>query len=185
MSQSPLIMIIRHGEKPTDELAGVHPNGDKSENCLISRGWQRAGALVPFFSKPMSPKVSVPTLLIAANRKASGADTKDKSLREEQTLSALSESLQHPINVSCGKGMESEVAALAIGHPGPVLICWDHNKIMDLAKLISSDPAIPDNWDSNRFDLVLVFRAHSGRSGYDFEQVPQLLLPGDLSVTMA
>ena len=176
-------MIIRHAEKPTEELAGVHPNGARSENCLIARGWQRSGALVPYlapaFGNLMNPKLARPTYLIAANREAPGADPKEKSLREEQTLSALSDAIQIGLDVSCGKGMEARAAEIAMAQAGPVLIAWDHHKIVELSRLISTDPAIPQEWPGTRFDMVFVFRANKAE-GYDFEQVPQMLLPGDL-----
>jgi hypothetical protein len=182
MSQTPLIMIIRHAEKPTEELAGVHPNGDQSENCLIVRGWQRAGALVSYFSPAFgdvaNPKLARPTYLMAANREAVGADAKEKSLREEQTLAALSDAMKVPLDVSCGKGMEAEAARIATKQKGAVLIAWDHNKIVELSRLISDDAGVPKEWPGSRFDMVFVFRAKTG-GGYDFEQVPQMLLPGD------
>ena len=184
MNQTPLIMIIRHAEKPTDELSGVHPNGDASENCLIARGWQRSGALVPYFAPAFgdvaNPKLLKPSCLIAANREAPGADPQEKSLREEQTLSALSDAIKVPLDVSCGKGMETRVAQIAMMQQGPVLIAWDHHKIVEISRLISDDPAIPKEWPGTRFDMVFVFRAKP-EGGYDFEQVPQMLLPGDLS----
>jgi hypothetical protein len=182
MNQSPLIMIIRHAEKPTEELAGIHPNGDQSDNCLIVRGWQRAGALVPYLAPAVgnaaNPKLARPIHLMAANREAPGADPKEKSLREEQTLSALSDAIKVPLDVSCGKGMETKAAQIAMEQEGPVLIAWDHNKIVELSRQISDDPAIPGEWPGSRFDMVFVFRAKAG-GGYDFEQVPQMLLPGD------
>ncbi len=184
MPQSPLIMIMRHGEKPTDELAGTHPNGDHSENCLIVRGWQRSGALVPYFTHALNDKLATPTLLIAANREAPGADPKEMSLREEQTLSALSDALKLPLDVSCGKGMEAQAAKLAVDHDGPVLIAWDHNKIPELANCIFADKAIPAKWDGTRFDMIFVFRRNGAGTGYTFEQVPQMLLPGDLATSM-
>lgn len=172
-------MIMRHAEKPTDELAGVHPNGDQSENCLIARGWQRAGALVPYFAHPHNRKLATPTHLMAANREAPGADPKEASLREEQTLAPLADALKTPLDVSCGKGMEADVARIAQAHDGPVLIAWDHNKICELARLISTDTAVPHQWPSDRFDMIFALRLKPGSLDYTFEQVPQMLLAGD------
>ena len=48
------IMIIRHGEKPSDDgsIHGVDPHGGHDPDELIVRGWQRAGALVRLFAPP-------------------------------------------------------------------------------------------------------------------------------------
>jgi hypothetical protein len=48
------IMFIRHAEKPhkppCDNDDGVKKTGEKDNESLTVRGWQRAGALVHFFS---------------------------------------------------------------------------------------------------------------------------------------
>ena len=41
------IMIIRHAEQ--HEVAGITREGQVDPQSLTVRGWQRAGALVPFF----------------------------------------------------------------------------------------------------------------------------------------
>lgn len=42
---APVIMVIRHAEKPTQAAAGVKQKGEESPHHLTVRGWQRAGAL--------------------------------------------------------------------------------------------------------------------------------------------
>ena len=42
MPVAPVIMLIRHAEKPTEGVAGVKENGEQSSHDLIVRGWQRA-----------------------------------------------------------------------------------------------------------------------------------------------
>src|SRR5208282_5250934 len=46
------IMIIRHAEKPDQNggVLGIDEAGRPDPNQLSVRGWQRTGALVPFFA---------------------------------------------------------------------------------------------------------------------------------------
>ena len=102
MQQAPIIMVMRHCEKPTDTHKGILTNGTESEHSLIVRGWQRAGALVPFFAPSgagvSNPALARPAFLFATCPDAEGADSSDRSRREEETLSALSEKLADPVS---------------------------------------------------------------------------------------
>ncbi len=141
MQQAPLIMIIRHCEKPTDTHRGILTNGSESEHSLIVRGWQRSGALIPFFAPNgggvANAALARPAFLFATCPDAEGADSSDQSRREEETLSGLSEKLAVDLNLGFGKGQEAAIAKAAIACMGPVLIAWDHNRIIELAKLIA------------------------------------------------
>ena len=79
---------------------------------------------------------------MATCREPDGADTKDQSLREEQTLTPLAEVLGIPIDRRFGKNQEYDAAHAIVAAPGPILIAWDHNKLCDLARLIEPLPAI-------------------------------------------
>ena len=58
-----------------------------------------------------------------------------------------------------------------------VLISWGHDSNATIARaLLRKDAAVPD-WDEERFDMVWVL-VRTGDT-WTFEQVPQLLLPGD------
>src|ERR1700676_1320942 len=61
------IMLIRHGEKPPGDGSptGVHEDGSQNDHSLIVRGWQRAGALVPYFAAPNDAAIDPPTYLYA------------------------------------------------------------------------------------------------------------------------
>ena len=182
MQKSPIIMLIRHGEKPSEAQSGVLPTGEESKHSLIVRGWQRAGALIPLFAPSSgglrNEALARPAYLFATCPDAKGADSSDQSRREEETLTGLSEVLGVSLRLNFGKGQEAEVAEAAIASDGPVLIAWDHNKILDLSRHVAPDQALPAEWPSNRFDMIFVFCLQPDGT-YAFSQVPQLLLAGD------
>ncbi len=64
-----------------------------------------------------------------------------------------------------------------------MLVGWVHPEIPDLAAhLPNVSPVVPKIWPGNRYDIVWVFvktTTPNGQTGYEFSQVPQLLLPGD------
>ncbi len=138
MQQASIIMVIRHCEKPTDTHKGILTNGSESEHSLIVRGWQRAGALIPFFAPTgggvANTALARPAFLFATCPDAEGADSSDQSRREEETLTGLSEKLGVELNLGFGKGQEAEIAKAAIACNGPVLIAWDHTRSLSLRK---------------------------------------------------
>lgn len=67
----------------------------------------------------------------------------------------------------------------------PVLVCGDHDEIVEIPKHLSRDALISSEWDSSHFDMLLLFRARSGSASYDLEQVPQMLLPANLGGLMS
>lgn len=188
MQQAPMIMVMRHCEKPTDTHKGILTNGSQSEHSLIVRGWQRAGALIPFFAPnrggTMNEGLVRPAYLFATCPDAQGADCSDQSRREEETLSGLSEKLKVDLNLGFGEGQEAEIARAAIACNGPVLIAWDHNRIIELAKALAPEQSIPGKWPGDRFDMIFVFRLQPDGT-YKFLQVPQLLLAGDTDQPIA
>lgn len=58
-----------------------------------------------------------------------------------------------------------------------VLVSWRHDSIATIARTLIPDLRSPRAWDAARFDIVWVFSRHDDQ--WTFEQVPQLLLPGD------
>lgn len=182
---APLIMIIRHGEKPTPEFDGVDEAGKHSDDNLIVRGWQRAGALVhrfaPLDGSPVDGRLARPTHVIAMCPDQRAEGEKDKSRREIQTAGPVVEALGLQLDRRFGKGNESKAALAAMGQDGPVLVVWDHNKIIELTKEITDSAQVPAEWPGERFDVIFILKRRPGGKGYDFEQMPQCLLPGDLS----
>ncbi|MBV9034676.1 MAG: hypothetical protein JO182_09305 [Acidobacteriaceae bacterium] len=182
---APVIMVIRHAEKPTPTAAGVKEDGDQSSHDLIVQGWQRAGALACFFAPTHGPLqsslITTPKFLFASAPPSDDSNSDEsKSHRPEETINPLSEKLGLKINLGFAKGQEQEVAQAAQSCNGPVLIAWQHENIYDIAKAIPGGSVAPQHWPGDRFDIVFVFTLDKATSNYNFAQVPQSLLAGDL-----
>src|SRR5689334_23847602 len=105
------IMIVRHGEKPSDDksIHGVTEAGDHDPDELSVRGWQRSGALVRFFAPPdgqfANPHLAKPDVILASTT-AGHID----SLRPQHTVLALAEFLGKQISAKYTKGQEKTLA---------------------------------------------------------------------------
>ena len=182
------IMIIRHAEKP-HELGperGVTLDGHHDKHELTVRGWQRAGALVPFFvparGHAEGAPISTPRVIMA-----SAATPHSPSLRSQNTVTPLADRLGLTIDARHAEGEENDVAMSALGASGhgPVLISWHHHQIVVLAGLIAGDFEIcPPHWPDGRFDMVWVLDQLGERWPWRFHQVPQCLLAGDRATTL-
>lgn len=171
------IMIVRHGEKPSDSIHGVNVEGQHDKNELSTKGWQRSGALIRFFN-PMNGQCSDPALAKPDAIFAAAPSEHVKSMRSQDTVGALAESLGLHINLKHTKGDEKKLVEDAFATHGVVLIAWEHNAILDIAnRILGNDETSPQKWPGSRFDLVWVFDHQS--EGWKFTQVPQLLLPDD------
>lgn len=201
------IMIIRHAEKPdtygeielngVDEL-GVHCGKDGSEH-LVTRGWQRAGALVTLFAPPWGPRgpvLATPGFLFAAfpgNDPEGKKDKGEPSKRPYETLLPLSAVLgSAPFNSSYQKPDYASMVKNALACPGVVLICWEHDDILlmkdqgisyEILKQTGTPLdafKIPDKWPGSQYDVVWVFERPEGDGVITgFEIVYQQLLAGD------
>ena len=171
-------MLIRHGEKPPKTgppPCGVHEDGVEHEHSLTVRGWQRAGALVPFFATPRDPAIARPDALYSPPRRHDDGDHG----RPYQTLIPLAERLGLAVNTSFALDAETELAADVRTREGVVLIAWEHRRIPLIANaLLGAETTAPQAWPDDRFDLVWILDLQpDGR--YAFTQRPQLLLHGD------
>ncbi len=178
MPDVPMIMIVRHAEKPTEsnEQFGVRPDGDHDRHSLSVRGWTRAGALVGLFA----PHRGEPTAGLARPDAiyASG-HTGDGSRRPIQTVTPLAERLGQEVHSDWAVVEEAELATSLAARRGAALVAWHHEAIPNIVRALGSvAPATPKNWPDDRFDVVWTF-TRAG-SGWQFAQVPQLLLAGDL-----
>lgn len=175
------VMLIRHAEKPSDDpvIAGVSEDGSENKNELAVKGWQRAGALCHFFTL-LGPRAAAAGLATPKFLFATAVTRPDASLRPRNTITPLSRVLGCAINADFDLGQESDVAAAALQCDGPVLICWEHRMLPNIAHAIPGATAqLPaGSWPSTRFDVVWLLKP--GPSGWVFSQVPQLLLGGDL-----
>jgi hypothetical protein len=175
---SQLIMIIRHAEKPrpgADEIA-VDAHGAADPGGLSVRGWQRAGALVPYFASRTSssrqPGISPPAAIFAA---ASHGRTKRPAL----TVAPLAAALQIQVQAEHrSDGGEDEVIRRSLAADGPVLICWRHEQIPALAAVLGVADAASRRWDDDCYDEVWVF-ARDDDLGWRWSVQHQSLLAGD------
>ncbi|HEY2749762.1 hypothetical protein [Phenylobacterium sp.] len=176
------VMIIRHGEKHTNggPDRGVNIEGVHAKHELTIRGWQRAGALAPFFSPrggmPAGSPISTPRSIFA-----SAATTLSPSLRAQHTVQPLAALLGLGIDSRFPEGEEAAIAAAVLQAPGPVLIAWHHSHIVGLARAIAGDAiGCPQAWPDERFDVVWILdRSEDHGGGWTFSQMPQQLFAHD------
>ncbi|MEI6235201.1 MAG: histidine phosphatase family protein [Planctomycetota bacterium] len=163
-----VIMIIRHGEKPSES--------EKSPD-LSMRGNQRALALHELFvasEKHPKPFPSPDFIFAAAESKHSN--------RSFETVQYLAKNKNEQVNNRFSEENISDIAN-EIFHNKKyegkiILISWHHGKIPELAKALHAEK-IPKHWDGEGvFDRVwqITFDA-SGKAV--FANLPQHVLPGD------
>jgi broad specificity phosphatase PhoE len=171
-----LVMVIRHGEKPDGSHPGVDAQGNKDDSSLTATGWERANRLVDLFDPvpgPPRPGLATPKAIYAA-----GANDDGEGLRPRETVMPLAARLGITLNTSYGAGEEKKLVEQVITQPGPTLISWQHGGIPDIARAFPSvTPKPPSDWPDGRFDIVWTFTRTA--DGWDFAQVPELVLPGD------
>ncbi|MCU1291717.1 MAG: hypothetical protein JWP08_567 [Bryobacterales bacterium] len=174
------IMIIRHGEKPSDDgsVHGVDENGSHDPDELTVRGWQRAGALVRFFAPPNGtfshPALATPTAIFAP-----AASGHAKSVRSQHTVQPLARYLNRPIDLHHERGDEDKLVRAATATLGVVLIAWEHEAIPDIAAaIVGNSHTCPKKWPDSRFDVVWILDQKAD-TGWTLTQAPQLALPGD------
>ena len=179
------VYIIRHGEKPQEDLtpkhSGVDYRGSQNEHSLLPRGWQRSGVLAGLFDPaygPLRAGLRVPRMLISPSY---GHASKTADHRTYQTILEMSHRLSVEITAHFAKGQESQLATAVLNSgPGAVLICWEHSHIPALASTLPlvSGTAIPKSWPDDRYDVIWSITL-TAEARYAFGQVPQLLLSGD------
>ncbi|MBV9327137.1 MAG: hypothetical protein JO352_25565 [Chloroflexi bacterium] len=99
------IMVIRHGEKPAQQPPpyGVDPNGQTDPHALSVVGWQRAGALVDFFSFPRET-IQQPTYLYSPPDEGG-----DEGGRPYETINPLSAKLGLTQNTTFSVGQQTQL----------------------------------------------------------------------------
>lgn len=146
---------------------------------MTVRGWQRAGALVGFFTTPAHNKIEVPTTIVAATTSDdTGVDGDDsKSLRPRLTVEPLAAKLGQAVTFvnTIPVGDEAEAIATIKRCRGVVLVSWEHKRIPAIAAgFMKSPPAWGD-----RYDVVWILERKRDGS-YDLTIRYQDLLAGDL-----
>ena len=166
------IMIVRHGEKPLKTEKGVLINGVKSPDSLVVKGWVRAGALSQLF-RASHPDLVTPSHLYACYKSK-------HAQRALETITPLSEIINVPINTTIQRDNVKGIAREAMALNGNVLIAWEHKCIHLIANEIVSKKLVPQEWPGDRFDMIYVFTLRDDGE-YDFKQVPQMVVKGDLA----
>jgi broad specificity phosphatase PhoE len=172
------IMLIRHAEKPPSAgppPGGVHEDGTPHEHSLIVRGWQRAGALVPFFAQPWDAAIETPAHIYSPPVKHDDGDHG----RPYETVVPTAARLALQPDTRFVLDQETDLVADVRTRDGVVLIAWEHNRIPRIANgLLGDTTSAPQKWPDDRFDLVWIFDLQpDGR--YRFSQRPQLLMSAD------
>jgi len=190
------IVLIRHGEKPMggkgggSGAAGVNVHGEPDANCLIPRGWQRAGALAVLFAPAAGPLREPLTRPDRLHAPIYGSDHKTHDHRTYETILPLRHRLDLPIECEFPTDRGADLAAKIIGgDTGTSLVCWEHENIPLIAQAIplaAGSPLVPPGWPNDtgglpRFDVIWLFARAPGaaEASYTFAQLPQLLLAGD------
>lgn len=178
------IMLVRHGEKPSNDPPpyGVTVDGEREGESLTVRGWQRAGALAAFFA-PADNSFQDAALARPQFIYASTPTRRQGSRRSVETMTPLAEKLAIRINANYPKLESEKMLEEAFLCAGVVLICWQHELLPKIASRILGDQkTAPQDWPEDRYDMVWVFDRDATSGRYDFKQVPQNLLMGDWAI---
>jgi hypothetical protein len=151
-------------------------DGAEDKHSLIVQGWERAGALIPFFSAPTNAPIQQPTYLYAS----APASSSDASNRPLETITPLGARLNITPDTSFAVGSETQLVDDVKGRSDTaILIAWEHKHIPLIGNaILGNSTTVPQTWPDDRFDVVFVFDLQPSGS-YDFSQVPQMLLAGD------
>ena len=171
-------MLIRHAEKQNEPPPfGIDEDGIENKHSLTARGWQRAGALVPFFCHPAHPAIATPATIFASAPSNDPTLPKGeaRSLRPQETIRPLAAKLGLEPNVEISVGDESALITALKARAGVTLVAWEHKHLSVIAAAFV--PHAPQ-WAEDRFDVVWVLdRRRDGT--YSFTVVDQHLLAGD------
>lgn len=176
--EPPIIMIVRHAEKPTSgKPHGVTFDGNHDHHSLTVQGWLRAGALLELLA---SVSRTPPTELRRPDRIYAAASRGGKSRRSIETVAPLAARLGIEVDTRYEEGDEAHLAGEIGGLDGATLVAWHHETVPEIVEHLGEvSPAPPKSWPDDRFDLVWTF-TRSG-DGWTFAQVPQLFTPDDLA----
>lgn len=174
------IFIIRHAEKPpaSGPPLGINSDGEPHPHSLVVRGWQRAGALVPFFCDSRDAAIATPTSIFAPPSHGTEGDHG----RPYETVVAIAERVGITIDTRFTLDGEEALAEAVLALDGVVLIVWEHKRIVAIANaLLGDDRIAPQSWPDDRFDVVWIFDRDVPPARFRFSQRPQRLLSGDRS----
>ena len=163
----PLVLLIRHAEKPSDELMSAD---------LSPAGKKRAATLSGLFVKSASraEALSTPDFIFAAKNSK-------HSHRCTETVAPLAKKLGLKVNAKFANDDFAKLAAELLGNPKyagkTVLVCWHHGHLPALAKKLGAKDA-PEHWKGAVFDRVWRLTP-TAAGGVRLDELPQRLLPDD------
>ncbi len=99
-----------------------------------------------------------------------------------QTITPLAAKLNLEIDSSIAKRKMPKLAAALTAVDGAVLVCWQHEVIIDIVDAIAPLlPGVPDKWPGDRFNVIFRLDRPDEMSPWKFQQIVPVLLGGDLS----
>jgi len=168
---SPILYLIRHGEKPPKEADGEDAPG------LSAAGINRAQGLVQVFSRNSPYNIGY---IIAQQPKKH-----QKEDRPALTVTPLAESLKQygvPFNTTISRDDVDQVADAVQNYvngtgdfqgQGNVLICWEHQTLQRIAQAIGVADA--PEYPGDRFDQIWTLKApYKEIDSFTSEHVPGL-----------
>ena len=169
------VILIRHGEKPTDE----------SDHGLSLPGKCRAAALVPYLlEKPEVKQLGRPAYIFAQLP----PNSKKDSLRPVQTVqpfaAALNQHVLTPVTRDDYPKLVNDLLTNAKYTGKTVLVCWEHKKLADMAAALTASRTVagaPKQWKwpgGEVFDRTWVI-SFTGKTTGAFHDYPQQLMYGD------
>jgi len=142
---SPIIYLIRHGEKPPKQADGKDADG------LSAQGLQRAQGLRQVFGKESVFDIQY---IIAEHPKKDGSRS-----RPYETILPLSQDLGLTPNTKIDRDDASGAAIEAKSYKGPgnVLVCWEHGVLGDIVKELGVKGE-NTTYPGDRFDVIWAVR---------------------------
>jgi len=176
------LLIIRHAEKPGEGFPGngVTEAGENDDKSLVIRGWQRAGSWAALFGSARGgTDYPIPSMIYAAT--PGDRPNHGPSRRPAETVLPLAAKLGLKVNSEHAQGDETDLMHDVLKQSGNVLICWEHNAIIQriLPLIPSVAGRLPPKWNGSRFDIVLRFDAASRSGPFSFRELHPCLLAGD------
>ena len=145
------IILIRHAEKPAD-AANPH---------LSRAGEQRAEALVSFITTDATmTRFGLPVAVFATK-----TTKDDNGQRTQETVAPLARALKLPVQTPYLGRNYAALARQVLANPAyagkTVLICWNHEQIVQLAEALGVTSS-PRKWKGRVFDDVYVITYQNG-----------------------
>ena len=183
MTQLRTLLMIRHGEKPSNGNLGVDEQGNANPEGLIPKGWQRAGALVTLFAPnrtTLSSTLPSPGTLVTPRYPT-------PVHRPCCTLLPLSQQLG--VTILSEHAVDDDpmqiISSLLALETAIVLVCWEHKHLVSIvAAMVSTVPVanrgdVPTSWPGDRFDVIWRFDLDRQMGQWTFISLDQQLLAGD------